>query len=486
MRIRDYFFIIALIAVAVLVAGCSQTPQSGAGTPVQSGPAGTPVITTPGTASTTGAPATVRSTKDLITFVRGAVNYAHENGRDKAIAVFNDPKGQFVTGSLYVFAEDFNGQALAEPFQHNIVGTSIRNITDPFGVPIVRNLIETAGYGTGYVSYEYPNPLENYTIEPKLSVVSDVDGTYYIGAGLYSSQGDIYPSVKMNLSGTPHNEEELVAYVRAAAAYARANGKEKAVAVFNSPDSPFNRGELVVMAFDYNGTNLVSPPYSPEVSANHINLINYHDPDGVATIRGMRDLSQNGGGFLYTVAKVTVNGTDVYVPKIDYAEPVDGTWWLFSGITVPGYTEAIQGNLTEITIRNHTKIELYDLVTRVVTFARANGKEKTLAAINDPHGPFVNGDLFVWAESTNGTLLADPFLKTAIGQDLINYTDAYGMKTTQAGIMAMQNGTGFSHALFPDTAFNGSSEVPKLIYQKPVDDTWFIGSGVYGVEVTNH
>jgi hypothetical protein len=30
---------------------------------------------------------------------------------------------------------------------------------------------------------------------------------------------------------------------------------------------------------------------------------------------------------------------------------------------------------------------------------------------------------------------------------------------------------------------NGTSDVPKLIYMKTVDDTWWIGGGVYGVEV---
>jgi hypothetical protein len=57
------------------------------------------------------------------------------------------------------------------------------------------------------------------------------------------------------------------------------------------------------------------------------------------------------------------------------------------------------------------------------------------------------------------------------------------MKTTRVGIDAMENGTGFSHALFPNTAMNGTADVPKLIYMKAVDDTWWIGSGVYGVEV---
>ncbi len=485
MNIRDYFIVIAILVAAGLIAGCTQVPQSVPATPSQTVSTVMPSPTLPAARGLQVVSGNITTTKDLITFVKEAAAYARENGREKAIATFNDPNGPFVKDNLYVFAESFNGTALAEPFSHDIVGSNILNMTDSFGVPIVRNLIETAHFGIGYVSYNYPDPASNHTIDSKLSVVENIDGDYYIGAGLYSSQGDIYPSVKTNRSGPPHNVEDLVAYVKDAVAYARANGKEKAVTVFNDPKSPFNQGELVIMAFDYNGTNLVSPPYSPEVSANHINLINYHDPDGVATIRGMRDLSRNSGGFLYTVAKVTVNGTDIYVPKIDYAEPVDETWWLFSGITDPDYSQTVQGNLTGIPVRNHTRAELYDLVNRVVTYAKTNGKEKTLAAINDPQGPFVNGDLFVWGESTDGVLLADPFFKAGIGQNFINYTDSHGLKATQAGILAMQNGTGFSHGMFPDIAFNGTREIPKLIYQKAVDDTWWIGSGVYGLEITD-
>ena len=105
MKIRDCFFIIALIAVALLMAGCIQAPQSGPVTPTQTAPPATPPITTPVTVGSALAPANITTSKDLIAFVRQAVNYARENGKDKAIAAFNNPKGPFVTGNLYVFAE---------------------------------------------------------------------------------------------------------------------------------------------------------------------------------------------------------------------------------------------------------------------------------------------------------------------------------------------------------------------------------------------
>jgi len=95
----------------------------------------------------------------------------------------------------------------------------------------------------------------------------------------------------------------------------------------------------------------------------------------------------------------------------------------------------------------------------------------------------VNGDLFVWAESTDGTVLADPFWKEAIGGNYLNDTDQNGVLITKVGIEAMQNAAGFSRALFPNTAENETVEVPKLINMKAVDETWWIGSRIYGLEV---
>ena len=461
-----------VIIIAIVTAGCSQSQgqkDSGQVSPAIAVPP--PKVSPGGTTPV-----------ELTTLVNRAVAYARENGKEKAIATFNDPNGSFVQGEVYVFAEAYNGTALAEPFHHELIGTNIRNLTDRFGIPIVRNIAETARYGIGYVSYDYPNPKNNNRVESKLSVVSDVDGTYYVGAGTYAGSGMVYPSSAIGPATWAYTVADLTAFVKQAAAYARANGKEKAIVAFSDPAGQFADGELTIIALDYNGT-MIASSISSDTAKNRINLINYHDPDGVPTIREMRDLSVNGGGYSYTVAAVKKNGKTYYAPKIDYAEPVDGSYWIFSGIIIPEYEQLRAGNLTGITVRNHTRTEMYDLVDSAVTYAKVNGKEKTLAEINNPTGQFVNNDLFVWAETFDGTILADPFWKDGIGNNYINYTDPYGAKTTVVGINAIRNGTGFSHTMFPDTAANHTAAVPKLVYMKPVDDTWWIGSGVYGVQV---
>ncbi|OPX66659.1 MAG: Cache domain protein [Methanoregulaceae archaeon PtaB.Bin056] len=467
-----------LIAVAILFAGCADTTQIKSGTPV-----GTPVPSPTTTVAAYTPPDKITTTPELAEFVAHAAAFARENGRDAAIAAFNDPGGPFVIGTIHVFALDYDGNLLADAGEPEVVGTNILDMADSFGIPLVRKLAETARFGTGYVSYTYPNPAKNDTYEPRIAVVEDVDGTYYVASAMFASEGEVFPSAKLNTSATHPAVPDLVAYVESAVAYAKELGKENALLAFNDPEGQFVQGELVMMAFDYNGTNLAAPPYSPELVKYRINLINYQDPDGVETIRGLRDVARGGGGFIYTVARVDAGGRIMYIPKIDYALPVDSEWWVFSGIIAPEYAGAATGDLEGVQLRSHTREELFDRVNEAVAFAKENGKERALAEINNPEGRFVTGDLFVWASSRDGVLLADPFWKSGIGQNHWEYTDLHGMKLTQVGIQAMEDGSGFSHALFPNTALNGTADVHKLIYMKAVDETWWIGSGIYGLRV---
>jgi signal transduction histidine kinase len=471
---RELVLIGLLLVGAALCAGCTQPPSAGTLS------SATPTVGANGTQAPSAA---ISTTPDLIAFVRNAAVFARERGQQAALAAFNDPHGPFAAGDVRVFALDYNGTLLADPGERGAFGANISNRTDTFGIPFVRNLLETARFGRGFVSYDEPNPRSNAIAEPKLTVVEDVDGTYCVAAGFFASEGDVFPSTVLNTTRGKADVDDLVAFVKGGVAYAREHGRERALAAFNDPAGQFVRGELVIFALDRNGTVLASPPYAQEVQRNRINLVNYQDPDGVNTIRGMRALSRTGGGFLYTVAKVTVNGTDLYLPKIDYAEPVDDDWWLFSGIIDPAYAGAVSGNLSGLPVRNHSRFEVWDQVKRAADFAQANGKEQALAAIGDPKGPFVRGDLFVWAEGTDGTVLADPFWKEGVGKNYLDVTDAHGMKTTRVGIDLMEHGSGFSHALFANTTTNSTALLPKLVYMRPVDETWWIGGGIYGVEV---
>ena len=478
MRIHLLFIALAVTG-CLLVAGCTQSPVQKQGPPIT--PPATPIQAT-ATISSNGPdqPVGVQTTQDLIAFVDKAVVYARENGKEKAIAAFNDPDGAFTRDGLYIFAEGLDGTALAEPFEHEIVGKNILDLNDPYGIPIVRNLADTARNGKGLVSYNYRNPSKNYTIQPKVSYVVNVDGTYYIGAGLYENKGTEFPASGMNVTAKDTTPGELVTFVMGARDYAKKNGKEKALAAFTDPKGPFIDREMYVIAYDSNATNLAHP-LSPWIRG--LSLEHYTDQDSVATIAELSYIARRGGGFAHTTQRITSGGKQVYAPKLQYVVPVDDSWWVSASILNPDYTQLRSGDLAGIRTRDHTQEQLFMLVTRAVRYAKENGKEKTLVEIGKPDGAFVEGDLFVWAETFDGEILADPFSKDMVGKSFINYTDPYGEKTTVVGIDVMRNGTGYTHAMFPDTAAGSATPVPKLIYMKPVDETWWIGSGIYGIQV---
>jgi cytochrome c len=109
MRCMDFALIAMVVTGCILSAGCTQSLQP-------AGSTSTPT-TTPDVPSQL-AQAGNLTTNDLIAFVSEARAYARANGKEKAIALFNDPNGQFCRNGLYIFAEGYDWTALAEPYEH--------------------------------------------------------------------------------------------------------------------------------------------------------------------------------------------------------------------------------------------------------------------------------------------------------------------------------------------------------------------------------
>jgi len=125
---------------------------------------------------------------ELRQFVADAKAYAQKNGKDNALAEFNNPNGSFMKGDRYVFAYDYNGTVLAWPYQPGQIGVNRLNATDPMGAHHVQAMLAGAQNGTALVDYYTVNPATN-TTELKISYVTDVDGTWMLGAGRYMEPG---------------------------------------------------------------------------------------------------------------------------------------------------------------------------------------------------------------------------------------------------------------------------------------------------------
>ncbi|WP_319379283.1 cache domain-containing protein [uncultured Methanocorpusculum sp.] len=123
--------------------------------------------------------------EELKAFVTNAYLYAQKEGKTAALAAFNDPKGPFIDGELYIFAGGMDGTVLSVPYQPGLIGANAWFAEDPAGVKYVQRVIARAEQGGGYVLYLYPNPSVGYSTELKLSYVIPVDNEWYLGAGLY-------------------------------------------------------------------------------------------------------------------------------------------------------------------------------------------------------------------------------------------------------------------------------------------------------------
>lgn len=129
------------------------------------------------------APAVERSSADeAVAMVKRAVAYYKKNGREKALAEYNNPAGAFRSGDLYIFVYDAQGNNLA----HNnpkMVGKNLIDMRDVDGKYLIRDLINLGNSGSGWVEYKWPNPLTKI-VEAKKTYVEKADDLY-IMCGVY-------------------------------------------------------------------------------------------------------------------------------------------------------------------------------------------------------------------------------------------------------------------------------------------------------------
>lgn len=121
---------------------------------------------------------------DAKKMVEKAVAYVKANGEEKAVKEFNNPKGKFVKGDLYIFALDPKGVSLANPNLPKLVGTNLYDKPDSKGKLHRKEMVYVANsQGSGWVTYHQLNPTTKKD-EAKISYIQKV-GNLIIGCGAY-------------------------------------------------------------------------------------------------------------------------------------------------------------------------------------------------------------------------------------------------------------------------------------------------------------
>jgi len=109
---------------------------------------------------------TAKEAQDL---VGKAIAYYKDNGKDKAFAAINDPKGQFVKKDLYIYVSDLNSVCVAHGVNKTLIGKNFYEIKDSNGKQFMKEIADGAkSKGKGWVDYKWTNP-QTKKIEAKSS-----------------------------------------------------------------------------------------------------------------------------------------------------------------------------------------------------------------------------------------------------------------------------------------------------------------------------
>ena len=120
-----------------------------------------------------------------IALVKKAAAYVKEVGKEKALAEFSNPKGEFVDGENYLSVYDMKGVVIAHGTLATAIGKDMINLKDSQGSFFIKTFIKKADKpgATGWVDYYWTNPVSK-KIEPKSAYFERVDDMI-IQAGYY-------------------------------------------------------------------------------------------------------------------------------------------------------------------------------------------------------------------------------------------------------------------------------------------------------------
>jgi len=116
--------------------------------------------------------------KNVIDTVKQAATYIQQHGKNKAI-------NEFKKNSSAIFAIDFSGIVLASPIHPETVGTNQINFKDPSGALVVKQEIEKAIAGGGWLKGRYRKNHKTGQYECRKLYILPMRSSYFIGSWYY-------------------------------------------------------------------------------------------------------------------------------------------------------------------------------------------------------------------------------------------------------------------------------------------------------------
>lgn len=143
-----------------------------------------------------------------------------------------------------------------------------------------------------------------------------------------------------------------------------------------------------------------------------------------------------------------------------------------------GTTQVPAGTPVAVSPATTSNETLVAFVKEAAAYAKDHGKDAALTEFSRKNGSFVRGELYIYAYDFDGLTIAHPFNPEKIGVNRINETDALGTLFIKNLRDTARSGSGFVTFSYINPAHNATVE-KKLGYVEKVDDTWWLGSGIY-------
>lgn len=119
------------------------------------------------------------------------------------------------------------------------------------------------------------------------------------------------------------------------------------------------------------------------------------------------------------------------------------------------------------------------LVEKAVVMFKEQGSAAALKAINDPKGPFVKGDLYIFALTMDNVLVGHPFDPSSRRINLTNMMDNKGVQIFQKfKEIVEKDGSGWLEYVWAKPGQDKPSRKRSLVKKVP-EENFYVGTGYY-------
>ncbi|KKP35980.1 MAG: hypothetical protein UR26_C0001G0024 [candidate division TM6 bacterium GW2011_GWF2_32_72] len=340
-----------------------------------------------------------KQAKDL---VLKAIEFTKSHSFDKCMEQFRTQ--EFIKGDTYIAVGDMNGRIITHGNNNEIIWKDFYNVQDAEGNYFIRDAINTAELGGGWITYEWFNVTKKSYVQ-KFEKNGD---SYFILAGYY-----------------PHSKKDaVITLVTQGVKYFNANGKTKTQNLISYPLGRFVEGDLFLFLLDFNG---VCWGNGKSIGLIGKNLINEKDSNNKLYIQEfIQSLKVN--KFDWISYSINEDPKEAFLVKITDAQTKQDY------ILGCEYSPDIKSDVVK------------NLVKKGIQFFKTHGPIEASKNFSKEESDYSHGYVTLFVFDFNGKCIAHGEEPSFVGKDMLDIKDQSGEKFVEKIIKkAKENGGWLSY-----------------------------------------